>query len=553
MTTRKEPAISAGGMAVTAHPLASAAAIEVMAAGGNAIDAAVAAGVAITVVEPMMSTIFGNSYLLIRLASGEVTALDSYGCAPKAAHADMWEFEPNGNSSESTRRNFRSEGYQSPLVGGALKGMETAHRRYGRLPWADVLAPAIRLAEGGFRVSQFFADAVSMYLPKIRRFPATAAQFLADGQPRPVGSRLIRGDYAQTLKVIARKGADALYCGEIGQVVADDMARNGGLITLEDLAAYRVLERVPLTGSYRGHGLTVMPPSSSGGTHVIQMLNILEGYDIGGFGFGSPEAVHLLLEAARIAFADRGRYMGDPEVTTLPIGWLISKAYAAERRAGIDLGLALPQEPGIAPGWALGAGVGSDDDSAHTTHLTVVDGEGNIVTTTQTANGLWGSGVTIPGTGMVLNNGMITLDPRSGRTNSLAAGKRGLSTTCPTILLREGRPWLALGTPGGNRIIPAIVQAISNVVDHGMTIQEAVEAPRCFAGTEREVDLELEFAPKTFQAIGDRGHAVLERIRVAGGMQAVMISDDGTLTGASCWRSDGAPVGMSEGPAAQGR
>jgi gamma-glutamyltranspeptidase / glutathione hydrolase len=544
LKTRKAPAHGTGGMAVTAHPLASAAAAMMMSVGGNAVDAAVAAGVAVTVVEPMMSTILGNSYILVRMASGETMALDCYGCAPRAAYAGMWELAQDGKGGQTVKDNRRAEGYQSPLVGGALKGMEEAHRRYGRLPWADVLAPAIRYAVGGFRASQFYVHAAELFAARFTKYPASAAQFLKGGEVPRVGDLIRREEYAGTLRLVARQGAGVLYGGEVGRLIADDMARNDGLMTLADLTDYQVRERSPLQGSYREHTLTVLPPSCSGGAHVIQMLNIMEGFDIGALGFGTPKTLHVLLEAARIAFADRGRYMGDPDLIDIPLEWLISKAYAAERRSGIDLERALPQPPGEAPG-RYGAREGAfsgQKESPHTTHLTVADAEGNIVTTTQTANTLWGSAVTVPGTGLLLNNGMVTLDPRPGRANSVAGGKRGLSTTCPTIISRQGRPWVALGTPGGNRIIPAIVQAISNLIDHGMTLQEAVEAPRCFAGTEQEVQLEQDFAGGTMEAVAAFGHQVQPTIRVAGGMQAIMFREDGSLTGASCWRSDGAPV-----------
>jgi gamma-glutamyltranspeptidase / glutathione hydrolase len=544
--TRKQPARATGGMAVTAHPLASAAAIEILAAGGNAVDAAVAAAVAITVVEPFMSTIFGNNYSLIRMASGELCGLDGYGCAPKAAYAGMWELEPDGKGGEKPRGDVHTTGYQAPLVGGALKGMEAAHRRFGLLPWADVLAPAARLAGTGFRASQYFVDAVSFYAPKLAGSPASAAQFMPGGNVPQVGARIVRSEYAETLQLIARKGSDALYDGQIGRAVADDMARNGGLITLEDLRSYQVIEREPLSTTYRGYEVTTLPPASSGGVHVIQMLNILEGYDLRSLGFGTPQTIQALLEAARIAFADRTLYIADPATFQIPLAWLISKEYAAERRAGIALDRAQPQEPGTPAGWQPSqASSSQDNESLHTTHLTIVDGEGNIVTTTQTANGVWGSGVTVPGTGMLLNNGMSNLDPRPGRANSIAPGKRGRSTVSPTLLSSGGRPWVALGTPGGNRIIPAIVQAVSNLIDHGMTLQEAVEAPRCYAGMEPLVELEPDFADATCQSVEAMGHQIYRAPRVAGGMQAIMLEADGTLTGASCWRSDGTPIGFS--------
>ncbi len=319
------------------------------------------------------------------------------------------------------------------------------------------------------------------------------------------------------------------------------MSANGGVLTLDDINGYQVHERAPVTGTYRGFDIVSMAPPSSGGTHIVQILNILEGYDVGKMGFGSPDHVHLLAEAMKIAFADRFEHMADPSSTDVPVDWLTSKAYAAERRAQIDLSTAHSYQ----------AATPSDGESASTTHCCAMDADGNVVTTTQTLNGGFGSKVTVPGTGMLLNNCMHLMDPNPGRTNSIAPGKRILSSMSPTIVLKDGQPYMALGTPGGVRIFGSVMQAISNVIDHGMSMQEAVEAPRMW---DRGPELEIETGYADFgilkSDLESRGHEVSPVFRVAGGMNGVRFDpESGMMEGVACWRADGAPMGFSGGDA----
>jgi gamma-glutamyltranspeptidase/glutathione hydrolase len=538
--TIKQEATGSRGMVTSNHPLASLAGTEMLVAGGNAVDAAIATMFALSVVEPMMTTIFGAGFINLRLADGTCTTIDNYATVPLAARADMFEPIP-GSLDNEVVDDLNGTGYLAVATGGTLLGWATAVERYGRLTLAEVLAPAIRFARYGFRVSPYLHQLIEMEQANLARFPDSAAVFLPGGAPVPVDSRLRRTDYADTLEAVARHGADYLYRGPLGEAIVAAMADHGGLITRDDLAAYRVYEREPVRGSYRGYEIVAMGPASSGGTHIIQMLNILEGYDIGGMGFGSVDTVHVLAEAMKIAFADRFRYMADPETTTIPLAWLTAKEYAAERRAQIDMTLAQQYTAAVAP----------DGEGASTTHCCAMDAEGNVVTTTQTLNGGFGSKVTVPGTGMLLNNCMKLMDPTPGRTNSIAPGKRILSSMSPTIVLRDGQPFMALGTPGGVRIFGAVLQGIMNVIDHGMTMQEAVEAPRAW---DRGPVLELEDGFPNLSALKAgleaRGHVVETPFKVAGGMNGILVDPaTGVLRGAACWRADGAPMAYSGGDA----
>ena len=539
-STFKQEAVADRGMVTSNHPLASLAGTEMLVQGGNAIDAAVATMFALSVVEPMMTSIFGAGFLTIRLADGRQTTIDNYATVPAAAHATM--FEPIAGSLDNDVVDALNDiGYQAVATPGTLLGWATAVERYGRLSLAQVMSPAIRYARYGFRVSPYLRSIIEMSRDSLARFPASAEVFLPGGGLPAVGSTLSRVDYAATLEHIASEGPDWLYRGPLGQTVADDMARNSGLITTDDLAGYRVVEREPVRGTYRGHEIVSMAPTSSGGTHIVQMLNILEGFDLGGMGFGSPDCVHVVAEAMKIAFADRFRYMADPATTDVPVEWLTSKHYAASRRGEIQLGRAQQFSAAVAP----------DGEGKSTTHCCAMDAEGNVVSTTQTLNAGFGSKVTVPGTGMLLNNCMHLMDPTPGRTNSIAPNKRILSSMSPTIVLRDGKPFMAIGTPGGVRIFGSVMQAIINVIDHGMTLQQAVEAPRLW---DRGPTLELEtgfgdLAELTAE-MERRGHQVETPLKVAGGMNGILVDpESGLMHGGACWRADGAPMGFSGGDA----
>ncbi len=538
--TEKQPATAAKGMVTSNHPLASLAGNEILVLGGNAVDAAIATMFALSVVEPMMTTIFGAGFINIRLADGTCTTIDNYATVPRRASADMFEPIP-GNLDNDVVGGLNSTGYLAVATGGTLLGWATAVERYGRLSLAEVMAPAIRYARAGFRVSPYLSQLIEMERDNLARFPASAAVFLPDGQIPAVDDRIVRADYADTLAAIAEHGPDYLYRGPLGEAIAADMAANGGLITMEDLADYRIFERPPVVGTYRGYEIVSMGPTSSGGAHIIQMLNILEHFDLGAMGFGSPDTVHLIAEAMKIAFADRFRYMADPATTDIPLDWLISKSYAAERAGQIDLARAQQYVAAVAP----------EGEGVSTTHCCAADADGNIVATTQTLNGGFGSKVTVPGTGMLLNNCMHLMDPTPSRTNSIAPDKRILSSMSPTLVLKDGKPFMAIGTPGGVRIFGTVMQGIINVIDHGMTLQESVEAPRLWdRGPALEIETGFDDLANLKAELEHRGHVVETPLKVAGGMNGILIDpDSGNMDGAACWRADGAPMGFSGGDA----
>jgi gamma-glutamyltranspeptidase/glutathione hydrolase len=540
-TCEKRPATGSRGMVVTNHPLASAAGSQMLLAGGNAIDAAIAALFALTVVEPMMVGVLGGGVAHIRLGDGRHLVLDGLSIAPLAATPDMYEtLSDEIGKSRDTRGRQNLVGPKAVAVPGALAAWCEALARFGTMPLSEVLAPAVALAERGFVVSPYLSDCISDCAPDIANDPGLSALFLPAGTPLQPGSRLVQGDYAQSLRLIAELGPDALYAGPLGEAMAGFMAKSGGLIGTADLAAYRCVEREPVRGTYRGFEILGPPPPASSGVHIVQMLNILEGYDIGGLGFGSTESVHLMAEALKIAFADRAVATADPAFVTVPVARLTAKAYAGERRAGIDRTRAKPWSAGLSGG-----------ESADTTHVTVADAEGNVVSTTQTVNGLFGACVQIPGTGMIANNYMYNFDPHPGRALSIAPGKRCFTSMAPMMALRDGKLAFALGLPGALRIFPSAMQAIVNLIDHGMSLQEAVEAPRIW--TEGgALELEHAFPDDVAQALAARGHAVARVHRVAGGMNAIALNADGTLTGAACWRADGTPVAISGGLARAG-
>jgi gamma-glutamyltranspeptidase/glutathione hydrolase len=351
---------------------------------------------------------------------------------------------------------------------------------------------------------------------------------------------VVQPAYAETLRLLADKGPDVLYGGPLGAAIAEHLGRTGGILTLDDLRAYRTVERQPVVGEYRGHAVAGAPPPTAGGVHLIEMLNVLEGFDVAALGYGTADGLHLLAEVLTLGFADRHAAAGDPAFVAIPVERLTSKAYAAGRRGEIDLARA----------GRHGAGVPAPD-APHTTHVTVADGDGGVVAATQTINNLFGSKVTVPGTGVLLNNNMALFDPHPGHAASLAPGKRMTSSMAPTIVRRDGRPVLALGLPGGVRIFPSVLQALLNWIDHGMSLQEAVEAPRVWTqGQELEVEPGIPAAVRA--ALAARGHRVVGVTAIGGGMGAIALDGDGTLTGAACWRADGTPIGVGGGHARPG-
>jgi gamma-glutamyltranspeptidase/glutathione hydrolase len=529
-------------MVVTNHPLGSAAGAEMLAMGGNAIDAAIAAVFALSVVEPAMVGPFGAGFINLRLANGEHHVVDNYSVAPAAARPDMYrpvsDSWPDYMQVEGLANRV---GYLAVSVPGNLKAWCEALDRWGTFDLPTVMAAAIRYAEHGFPATRYLVDTITGNAEPLSRFPASAAVFLPEGAPPKPGQLIVRRDYAGSLKAIAAGGPSVLYGGPLGRAIVDDVQRNGGLITVADMEAYRTELRTPLRGTYRGLEVVVPPPACSGGTHLVQILNLLEGFDVASLGYGTPAYVHLLAECMDIAFADRFKYMGDPATVDMPIEWLTSKSYASERRREIRHDRATEHTAGRRP----------EAESPNTTHLTTADDAGNVVAMTQTINEAFGSRVTVPGTGILLNNNMQMFDPHPGHPNSVAPGRRQTSSMCPAIVERGGRPFLAIGTPGGLRIFPSVLQAIVNVVDHRMTLQEAVEAPRVWTQGQ-ELEVEEGVGPGVREALERLGHTLKVVPRVAGGMNGIMFDQAGVMTGAACWRADGAPNGMSGGDARPG-
>jgi gamma-glutamyltranspeptidase/glutathione hydrolase len=405
---------------------------------------------------------------------------------------------------------------------------------------ADVMQPAIRHASRGFAATPYLHECIADGAQVMRKDKAISAIYLPNGTPVDAGERVVQSEYAETLMQISRHGEAALYGGALGDLLVDYMKAHGGFITREDLASYRTVERSPIRADYRGWQILGPPPPAASGVHIAQMLNILEGYDIAAMGFGTAQTIHHLAEVLKIAFADRAAASGDPDFVGVPVERLTSKDYAGERRRSID--------PKRAQRW--GAGV-AQLESAHTTHMTAADAMGNVVATTQTINNLFGAKIMIPGLGAVPNNYLNLYDPRPGHALSLAPGKRVTTSMSPMMALRNGKLVYALGLPGGKRIFPSAMQALINLIDHGMSLQEAVEAPRVWTeGNALEVEMAV---PDGIRGeLASLGHTVLVVPTVAGGMNAIQFGDDGGLAGAACWRADGTPIGLAGGLARAG-
>ena len=540
-TCEKQPAQGKSGMAVSNHPLASAAGLEMLAAGGNAIDAAVAMQFALTVVEPMMAGLVGGSTCHIRLADGSHRILDGMSAVPKSGHPDM--YKPIRGAAPEV---YDVEG-QENLVGpksvaapGSLRAWCLALERFGTMGLADVMQPAIRHATRGFAVTPYLADCIKDAAPDLAKDKLAAARLLPNGMPLKAGAKLVTGDYAEALTLVSQQGEKALHGGALGDLLVACMEKNGGFVGRDDLTQYKVAERAPIRGRYRGWEILGPPPPAASGVHIAQMLNILEGYDVAKLGFGTVDTLHLLAEVLKIAFADRAEASGDPDFVKVPVERIVSRDYADQRRKLLDIARATRWSGG------LQAAEGAD-----TTHLTVADGKGNVVSTTQTINSLFGARFIVPGTGMIPNNYMNNFDPRRGNALSIEPGKRVTTSMSPMMAMKDGKVRYALGLPGGRKIFPSALQALVNLIDHGMELQEAVEAPRVW--TEGPVlEVEHGIPAPVREGLEARGHTLKIMPTVAGGMNAIEFHDDGGMTGAACWRADGAAAAMGGGLARAG-
>lgn len=541
LACEKRPASGARGVVACNHPMAAAAGAQVLLDGGNAVDAAIATLFALTVVEPMMVGITGGGVCHVRTAAGLHEVIDGLSTAPAAAAPDMYRPDPAFPPEDRmTLGKANQLGALAVAVPVALRAWAFTLARHGTWSLADVMAPAIALAERGFIVTTYLSDCTGDAAADLARDPDLARRLLPGGRAVSAGVRHATPDYAETLRSIAREGPEALHGGALGRRFVEAVAKQGGIITMADLQAAAPRVREPIIADYRGHQVVGPPPPASSGIHIAQMLNILEGFDVAALGVATPEAAHLLAEVLKIAFADRQAATADPDFVKVPVARITAKDYAAARRAGIDMARAgsFQADPALA-------------ESASTTHVTVADGSGMVVASTQTINSLFGARIAIPGTGMICNNYMLNFDPRPGRALSIAPGKRVFTSMSPMIVVRDGRPCFALGLPGGLRIFGSAMQAIVNLIDHGMELQQALEAPRIWT---QGLALELEPAVPavTEAALAGIGHKVTRVKTIGGGINGIAFAPDGTMTGAACWRADGSVVAIGGGHARPG-
>jgi gamma-glutamyltranspeptidase/glutathione hydrolase len=537
-----EPLRATHGMVVSQEATASRVGLDVLKAGGNAVDAAVAAAFALAVVHPTAGNIGGGGFIVFRPAAGEPAAYDFRETAPAAATPTMFL---TGGKYDAAKHH---EGHLSVGVPGTVAGLHLAWKERGTLPWPRLVQPAIDLARDGFPLSESLAASLARVLPSMKKYPASVAQFSKQGVPYEAGETFRQPDLAGTLTRIAAQGPAGFYDGETARLIEREMAAGGGLITRADLQAYRPQRRAPLRGTYRGYEILSMPPVSSGGTALIQMLNVLEGYDLAASGWGSAENTHLMIEAMRRAYADRARYLGDPAFNpSMPIARLVSKEYAASLRATIRPGRASVSSP-TSFEWPA--------ESGETTHLSVVDAARNAVSLTYTLEAGYGSKIVVPGAGFLLNNEMGDFNAGPGLTdaagligtgpNLAAPGKRMLSSMTPTIVTRDGRLFMVTGSPGGRTIIATVLHTILNVIDHRMNAQEAVDAARFYhQWLPDTVYFERHgLSPDTLAILRARGHK-MEAIGVQGIAEVIVVEPrSGRLAGGTDRRDvDGGAAG----------
>jgi gamma-glutamyltranspeptidase/glutathione hydrolase len=505
------PILAQHGMVVAQESRAARIGVEILDRGGNAVDAAVAVGFALAVTYPRAGNIGGGGFMVIHLAKdNKDTTIDYRETAPAAATQTMFLDAKGEPDPEKSR-----DGALAIGVPGTVAGLALAHDKYGSgtLSLADLMAPAIRLAREGFLVEDDTADSLPAARDRLARWPSSAEIFLNGGQPLQAGDRLNQFDLADTLDAIAQKGPAGFYQGEVAGKIADAVRSAGGIMTRDDLANYRPVERAAERGTYRGYDIISMPPPSSGGVHLIEMLNILEGYDLAKIG-RNEKSLHLEIEAMKRAYADRALFMGDPGAVKMPVAGLTSKKYAASLRAGIGERATPSSE--IRPGKA------ADFEGQNTTHFSVIDRDGNAVSNTYTLNFSYGVGLVADGTGVLLNNELDDFSAKPGAANAFGLvgytanlpgpGKRPLSSMTPTIVLKDGKPFLITGSPGGSRIISAVLQVIVNVLDFHMPVAAAVSAPRLHHQWQPdEVIVEPGFDTRTLDALTARGHKIVLR------------------------------------------
>ena len=529
----RHPMYSKTGMVTVQNSVAAEVGAQVLADGGNAVDAAVAVGLSLAVTLPRAGNLGGGGFMLVHDAETDVTtSIDYREMAPPAATRDMF-LDDNGDADpQLSRFSHKASG-----VPGTVAGLYHAHQKFGRLPWKRLVQPAVDLARDGIVVTQDLSNLLKRRQERLCQHAATCGYFYKDGGvPYEFGERLVQSDLADSLALIADEGPDAFYKGAIAEKIVAEMQSGGGLIDMQALASYKPAEREVLRGDYRGYEIVTMPPPSSGGVHVIQMLNVLEHFPVAALGAGSADSVHLLAEVMRLAYADRSKHLGDPDFYPVPVEWLTSKEYGAELAESIDMQWARPSTdvaPGVEPAF----------ESPDTTHFSVIDVDGNVVSNTYTLNLSYGSGISVSGAGFLLNNEMDDFVSKpgvpnafgllGGKANAVEAGKRPLSSMTPTIVFADGEPWFATGSPGGSFIITAVLQMIVNVIDHGMNIADASAQPRIHHQWYPDMlRLESGFSPDTIRLLKERGHVVKTPQPSMGSVQTAAFKD-GLFRGAS--------------------
>ncbi len=537
---RFHPVVAASGMVVSQEEHATRVGVEILKRGGNAVDAAVAVGFALAVTLPRAGNLGGGGFMLLHLAdSGETLALDYREIAPAGAFRDMF-LDADGNADPQKSR------YSGLAVGvpGTVAGLAAAKARFGSdaVSFADLVAPAIALARDGFAVSDDLAWSLEQAKDRLERDPQARATFYKpDGGLYRPGDILKQPALAATLQAIAEQGADAFYKGPIAEAIAETVQAAGGSMTTQDLSGYEAVWREPITGDYRGYTILSMPPPSSGGVHVVEILNMLESFDLSKSGAGSAETIHVMAEAMKRAYADRSEFLGDPDFVDVPVNALTDKAYAAKRMADFSPERATPAAS-VKPGDPF------PPESDQTTHFSVMDSAGNAVANTYTLNFSYGVGLMAGDTGVLLNNELDDFSAKpgvpnayglvGGDANAVAPRKRPLSSMSPTIVLKDGKPFLVTGSPGGSRIISTVVQMLVNVIDHGMNVAEATAAPRMHhQWLPDELRVEDGLSPDTLRLLRDKGHAV-EVGSTSGSTQSIQVVE-GVLAGASDPRQQG--------------
>ncbi len=556
----RQPVRAAHAMVVAQEPIAADVGLATLQAGGNAVDAAVAIATALAVTFPYAGNLGGGGFMLVRMADGRTAFFDFREKAPASATPQMY-LDANGQPTRESVVGWRASG-----VPGTVRGLELAHRKFGSRPWRELLSPAVKLATEGFPVSYTFSQSLksagrarggngdNSTLTSggiLTRDPESRRIFLRDGRPYEPGETFIQPELAATLKRLQQFGAADFYEGETARRIAREMASHGGLITAEDLKAYRAVERRPLEGTFRDYQIITAPPPSTGGVGLLQMLNILEGSDYEKAGLGSAAATHYVAEAMRRSYADRGEFLGDSDFVKLPLASLISKNYANQRRRTIDWQKATPSS-------TIGHGTPGPAESNETTHFSIVDAAGNAVAFTYTINGGYGSGVTLPGLGFLMNNEMddFTVKPGSpnmfglieGEANAIRPGKRPNSSMTPTIVLQKNQLFLVLGAPGGSRIPTGVMQVLLNVVNFKLGIQDAIDQPRFHHQWQPDkLYLERGFSPDTIELLRAKGHTVEPTSFGVARVEAIQVETtaDGRrwLAGGNDGRGDGKVAG----------